>query len=262
MSLFSLPKEIRLMIWSLIYFDERPRIVDITARPHNECHSEDQFCPRYSPSPAPVVVNLCKESRSEARHVAEREGHIVRLESPFAAPEEVDRSEFYFRFDKDILFLQLDGPRGGHYADSPEVGLLAHFRSASKGNVDELGHVAFTNERSHNRRANDGSLSNVLGQFQNISLLIFIITEQMSNNAALKETIGYGVSGLTLLYALDLQNFQRAHNLQRRSKYWSVDTDVAMRVGNSLVNRMSVGDWLDLPPAVEIEEGCQVGLWD
>lgn len=262
MSLFVLPKEIRLMIWSLAYFNEPPRIVDITARPHDECHSEDQFCPRYSPSPAPVIVNLCKESRSEARHIAEREDHIVRLDSPFATTDEVESSEFYFRFGIDILFLQLDGPKGGHFADSPEVGLLAHFRSASRGNVDDLAHVAFTNERSHNRGENDGSLSNVLGQFQNICLLILIVTEQMSNNAAMKETIGYAESGLTLLYALDLQNHQRADNLKRRSKHWRLDTDVAMRVGHSLVNRMSIQRWLALPPAVEIEEGCQVGLWD
>jgi hypothetical protein len=108
MSISVLPKELRLMVWALAYFNEPPRLVALETKPHDEDHDEYHFCPRYSPSPAPTVVNICQESRAEARYQAIKAGHIVEL--PTGVPGH-NSDKFYFRIDTDILLLQLEGPR-------------------------------------------------------------------------------------------------------------------------------------------------------
>ena len=208
MSISVLPKELRLQIWNLVYFSQSQRLVQIATRPHDEEHGEDVFCPRYSPSPAPIVVNICRESRAEARYQALKAGHVVTMPSEL---ETAPGTEFYFRFDTDILFLPLDGANVKHYDDSPEVGLLAHFRKASGCTPTLLQNIAVTNVVSFGYF--DGSLSNVLCEFPNISRMIMMIMEDIWDDKNKKETFIHAALRIALMYRFDME--KRASNLGR-----------------------------------------------
>jgi hypothetical protein len=140
-----LPTEIRLQIWSLAYFSEPPRLVALRTKPHDENHSEENtFCPRYSPSPAPAVVNICHEARAEARRQARTAGHIVRLHVRCQGSLRTECiEEFYFRFEIDISYLPPDSHLA-HFDDSAEVGILPHFRRAVDYDATVLQNMAIT----------------------------------------------------------------------------------------------------------------------
>ncbi|KAH7396665.1 hypothetical protein DE146DRAFT_590578, partial [Phaeosphaeria sp. MPI-PUGE-AT-0046c] len=179
MSLFSLPKELRLEIWSLVYFSQAPRLVALRTRPHNTNHSEGTLCPRYSPSPAPTVANICHEARSEAYHQARKVGHLVRLpyDRCFAVDQEIVEpvEEFFFRFEIDILYLPLEDAHLEHFDDSPDTGMLRHFRQAIECDTSLLRNIAVTQVVISGFQ--DGSLSNTLREFPNITRIIMMIPE-------------------------------------------------------------------------------------
>ncbi|OAL52346.1 hypothetical protein IQ07DRAFT_368806 [Pyrenochaeta sp. DS3sAY3a] len=205
MSMSKLPKEIRLQIWTLAYFSQAPRLVAIETHQHDEFHSKDTFCPRYSPTPAPTVFNICQESRAEAHFQALKAGHVVRL--PYAASPDFF-SDFYFRWDVDILFLSTTGPRVGHLDDSFEVGLLAHFREASAGTptATALRNVSITDPDWTSYRY--GGLSD----FPNIARVIMMVDRGCLDGDVLQRTRAVGAAKRTVLmyrYALTMEAKKR-----------------------------------------------------
>lgn len=220
MPLSKLPKELRLQIWALAYLNEPPRLVALETKPHDEGHDEDHFCPRHCPSPAPTMVNLCQESRAEARYQAVRTNHIIKL--PTSLPG-VSCNDFYFRVDTDILLIQLEGLRVKHFDDSPEVGLLAHFHAATGCYPELLQNVAVTKVILNGFR--DGSLSNVLRQFPKISRMTMMLTEDVWNNDMEKELSVRAAARIVRMYKLDLMN--HARNLGETFKAHPFDVDFA-----------------------------------
>ncbi|PQE28246.1 hypothetical protein CJF32_00010659 [Rutstroemia sp. NJR-2017a WRK4] len=76
----SLSLEIRLAIWGLVYFTTPARIVEVQTAEHDHySQPHDIWCPRYSPSTVPPVVNVCREARDEARRLARLSGHLLFL---------------------------------------------------------------------------------------------------------------------------------------------------------------------------------------
>jgi hypothetical protein len=240
MSISLLPKEIRLEIWALAYYNEPPRLVALETRPHDQSHDETNFCPRYSPSPAPTVVNICHESREEARYQATKANHIIKLPSHISG---TSGDEFYFRIDTDILLLQLEGKRVRHYDDSPEVGLLAHFRCALGCSPQELRKIAVTKIILNGFR--DGSLSNVLREFPKISHMVMMLTEDIWENDMEKELFVRAAARIVRMYKLDLMN--QASSQGKTFKPHPFDVDFArLRHGQlDIVSRDVWGDWSD-----------------
>lgn len=213
MSMSNLPKEIRLQIWSLAYFSQAPRLIAIETHQHDESHEEDIFCPRYSRTPAPTVFNICQESRAEAHFRALKAGHVVKL--PYAAGQHFF-ADFYFRWDVDILCLQTEGPRTGHFDDSQEVGLLPHFRTASASMPTErtLRNVAITNVFWDTYR--DGSLSN----FPNIARMIMIVDPSRWDPDLVhhqKAEFVHAAKRIVLMYRFDLNMLARRRGVEYKA---------------------------------------------
>jgi hypothetical protein len=197
MSLFCLPKEVRLAIWSLVYFSQSPRLVALRTKPHDENHDEQTFCPRYSPTPAPTVVNICQEARAEAHYQALKAGHIVRLN---CEPLFVASDEFYFRFETDILYLPLEDEHVQHFDDSPDVGFLCHFRTGCDASL--LQNIAVTQVVSSGYY--DGSLSNCLRDFPNISRMIMVNPRKTWEIEPQKELFVRAACRIVRLYSIDI----------------------------------------------------------
>jgi hypothetical protein len=205
MSLFCLPKEIRLVIWSLVYFSQSPRLVKLRTKSHDENHDEQTFCPRYSPTPAPTVVNICQEARAEAEFQAHRAGHIVQLKRDplFAASQELlpSAEEFYFRFETDILYVPLEDEHVQHFDDSPEIGFLSHFRTATGCDASLLRNIAVTQVVSSGYH--DGSLTNCLRDFPNISRIIMVNPKETWESEPHKELFVRRARRIVKLYSID-----------------------------------------------------------
>ncbi|KAF1911110.1 hypothetical protein BDU57DRAFT_552342 [Ampelomyces quisqualis] len=205
MALASLPKEIRLEIWSLAYFAQPPRLVALRTKSH-ERHYDNNFCPRYSPSPAPTVVNVCKEARAEAHYQARKAGHMVQLRHgplTVAAPEEAQfTEEFYFRFETDILYLPLEDINVKHFDDSPEVGFLRHFRAAVGCDPLQLRKIAVTKVIPSGY--NDGSFSNVLRKFPHISHMFMMVPNGMWEDRQQKALLVGAARRIVRMYDIDM----------------------------------------------------------
>ncbi|EMD93312.1 hypothetical protein COCC4DRAFT_132796 [Bipolaris maydis ATCC 48331] len=240
MAISLLPKELRLQIWANVYLNEPPRLVALETKPHDEGHDEQHFCPRYCPSPAPIAVNLCQESRTEALYQATKANHIVHLPAGQAG---TSCDDFYFRMDTDILLLQLHGPRVKHYDDSPEVGLLAHFLLATGCHPTKLRTIAITKVILHGFR--DGSLSNVLRSFPNISRMVMMLTEDIWDNDAQKELFVRAAARIVRMYKLDLMNHARASGETFKAHPFDVDF-ATLRCGRlDIVPKDVWRDWSD-----------------
>ncbi|KAF2830461.1 hypothetical protein CC86DRAFT_391380 [Ophiobolus disseminans] len=208
MSFTGLPKEIRLQIWTLAYFAEPPRLVALRTKPHDESHDEKWFCPRYSPSPAPMVVNICHEARAEAYYQARKAGHVIRhhIGPLFVPPQQLAQftEEYYFRFDADTLYLPLEDQHVKHFDDSPEVGLLSHFHKAVNLDTSKLQSIAIT--RVIWCGYHDGSLSNTLRDFASISRLIMMVPEEVEQDEARKALFVRASRRIASLYRFDSAN--------------------------------------------------------
>jgi hypothetical protein len=204
MALASLPKEIRLEIWALAYFAQSPRLVALRTKSHAR-HYDNNFCPRYSPSPAPTVVNVCQEARAEAHYQARKAGHIVRLHHGqliVPAPEAQLTEEFYFRFDTDILYLPLEDINVKHFDDSPEVGFLRHFQVAVGCDPTRLRKIAVTKVIPSGY--NDGSFSNVLRKFPNISHMFMMVPNGMWDDRQQKSLLVGAARRIVRMYDIDM----------------------------------------------------------
>jgi hypothetical protein len=246
MSLSSLPKEIRLQIWLLVYFAQSPRLVALRTKSHDEAHDETTFCPRYSPTPAPTAVNICHESRGEAYYQARKAGHVIRLHQGRlfnVASDTPGRftEEFYFRFEIDILYLPLEDSRVKHFDDSPENGLLRHFRFSVDCDATLLRNIAVTQVIKSGYR--DGSLSNTLQEFPHLARIVMIVPDDIEQNQAQKSVFVHAAHRIMTMYNFDMRK-QSCDN----AKIASVDVDFAKIVKDKLkvVPKEIWRDWSDL----------------
>ena len=228
MSIFNLPKEIRLQIWSLAYFDEPPRLVSLRTKAHNEHHGEDAFCPRYSPTPAPTVANICQESRCEAEHQARRANHLIHLPSP----SDPSPQEFYFRLDTDTLFIDLEHGINKHYDDSPDCGLLAHFLEAVGCDATILRSIAIT--QVIRVAFIDGALSNCLRDFPHIEHLIMVVDPKDMRTSQEKERFVLAARRIVTQYRLDMRIRVKARGEVYVHAERNLDLDFAIRKGKEL----------------------------
>ncbi|KAH8730900.1 hypothetical protein GQ44DRAFT_605759 [Phaeosphaeriaceae sp. PMI808] len=209
MSFSGLPKEIRLQIWELVYFSQSPRLVTLRTKKHNREHDKKLFCPRYSPSPAPTVVNICHEARAEAFFQARRAGHIIRLlHDPIQVPSQEPihlPDDFYFRFETDIFYLALDDDHVDHLDDSPEMGFLAHLRWAAQGDTTRLRNVALT--RVIDSGYHDGSVPNNLRDFPAISSMFMVGRDvDLGVSLSMKQLFVYAARRIVALYRYDVKD--------------------------------------------------------
>lgn len=242
MSIFSLPKELRLQIWSLAYFNEPPRLVTLRTKPHDEHHTENIFCPRCSPNAPPMVVNICRESRAEAEYEARRNAHLISLPSPHDPQSEA----FYFRLDTDILFIDLEHGINKHFDDSPDAGLLAHFLEAEgcdasllrKIAITQIVHVAFI----------DGALSNCLRDFPNIEYLVMVINPKDMRTGQEKERFVLAARRIVTQYRLDMRIRAKARGEVYVHDERRLDLDFAIRNGKDLdvLDKSIWEDWGEL----------------
>lgn len=217
MSMSNLPKEIRLQIWTLAYFSQPPRLVAIETHQHDKSHSSDTFCPRYSPTPAPTVFNICQESRAEAHFQALKAGHVVRL--PYAAGPGFF-SDFYFRWDVDVLSVKTWGERIGHLDNNPQVGLLAHLREASAGTptATALRNVDITTFTWGSYR------NDCFSDFPNIARMIMMVDRRCLNGDALQKTKVVDAAKWVLTsYRLDLVMAAVKRGVQYKARPFALD---------------------------------------
>jgi hypothetical protein len=235
MSLFVLPKELRLQIWSLVYFSQPPRLVALRTKSHDEAHDESTFCPRYSPTPAPIAVDICRESRTEASYQARKAGHIIRLYQEHCGVASNTSlkitEEFYFRFDTDILYLPLEDAGVKHFDDSPEVGLLRHFRVSVDSNAAVLRTIAVTQVISSG--IHDGSLSNTLREFPGLSRIVMMVPDDVERSDTQKSLFITAAGRIVLQYRLDT-SINTWSDSGGTSRIGSIDMDFAKIVKGKL----------------------------
>ena len=226
--MFNLPKEIRLQIWSLVYSNEPPRLVTLRTKLHDEQHAEDVFCPRYSIAPSPTAVNICRESRLEAEYHAKRAGQLIFLPSSLDASQD----EFYFRPDLDILFINLKHGINKHFDDSPDCGLLAHFRNAVGGDTMLLKKIAIT--QIVRVAFVDGALSNCLRDFPNIDHLIMVVDTRDMRSVQEKERFVLAARRIVTQYRLDMRIRAKVKGKVYVHGERSLDLDFAIQKGRDL----------------------------
>ncbi|KAF3040007.1 hypothetical protein E8E11_001004 [Didymella keratinophila] len=252
MSIFNLPKELRLQIWSLSYLSHPPRLVTLRTLPHNEHHAESTFCPRYSPTPVPTVIHICREARAEAEYEARRRGHLISLPSPLspALHAACAEPEFYFRLDTDILFIDLESG-GKHFDDSPECGLLAHFLFASNCNASRLKKIAIT--QVVRVAFIDGALSNCLRDFPCIEYLVLVLGSGDMRTVHEKERFVLAARRIVVQYRLDMRIKAKARGEVYVHDEKGLDLDFAVRKGQGLdvLDKSVWEDW----------GGLQKGWW-
>lgn len=248
MSIFDLPKELRLQIWSFSYLSQPPRLVTLRTSPHNEHHAESTFCPRYSPTPAPTVVNICREARAEAEYEARRRGHLVSLPSPLGPASHASpcaAPEFYFRLDTDILFIDLE-TGGKHFDDSPDCGLLAHFLDAEGCDASQLKKIAIT--QVVRVAFIDGALSNCLRDFPAVEYLVMVLDPRDMRTVQEKERFVLAVRRIVVQYRLDMRIRAKARGDVYVHDEKGLDLDFAVRNGTELdvLDKSIWEDWGDL----------------
>jgi len=161
--------DIRAMVWALFYKAEAPRIVEIRTKKHESCEEHEEYwCPRYSPSPNPAVVNICKEARLEARRIAGISGHL------FLSGDQPSAScPIYFNPEKDTLSIHNDKNYwirdwfGGH-------GILTQLKDSWQ---PERLRVLAIDLEPINRATNERSFRNDLNDFKNLGQVIFTVTK-------------------------------------------------------------------------------------
>jgi len=155
--------EIRFMIWRLAYTLQGPRIVEVRTKKHNDCGNHQGWCPRYSPSPAPTIVNVCSEAREEVRKMAQRAGHLL-----FATAS--DSPSIYFNPAIDTLYV----PNEKEYwiRDWGPEGILTQFKKEHQPEILRLLAIGLDPvERGTSTR----SLESDLDDFQQLEEIIFVV---------------------------------------------------------------------------------------
>jgi hypothetical protein len=222
--------------------------VTLRTLPHNEHHPESDFCPRYSPTPAPTVVNICREARAEAEYEARRRGDLISLPSrlgPASQAVACAGPEFYFRLDTDILFIDLESG-AKHFDDSPESGLLAHFLAASPCDASTLRKIAIT--QVVRVAFIDGALSNCLRDFPAIEYLVLVLGSGDMWTVQEKERFVLAARRIVTQYRLDMRIRAKARGEVYVHDEKGLDLDFAVRKGRGLdvLDKSVWEDWGDL----------------
>jgi hypothetical protein len=240
MSLSTLPKELRLQIYSLAYFSQSPRLVALRTAPHDESHDESKFCPRYSPSPAPLVANICHEARAEAYFQAEKSRHLTQHHVGLIEAPEGFGEAYFFRFEKDVLYLPLDDAHVRHFDDSPDNGFLEHLRIAVE-DTRLLRNIAITDVI--NNGYYDGSLSNVLRHFPNISHMTMMVPEDARGAPNPEEQFVYAAHRIWMMYHMD-QKQMTENDIQ--GDFIDVDFATLEKGQLKVISKQEWGGWSDL----------------
>lgn len=161
----SLSIEIRLMIWRLAYTMQGPRLVEIQTLQHDHYKYPHIWCPRYSPSPPPTIVNVCKEAREEARKEARKAGHLLFATSP-------DASEIYFNPEIDILYIRNE--KEYWIRDWGSEGVLTQYKKDQQPEL--LRHLAIELDPI-NRATTRNALGNDLKFFRALEDITFVVKE-------------------------------------------------------------------------------------
>jgi hypothetical protein len=121
--------DVRLIIWRELYYLQSPRIVEVRTQEHSDCSNHESWCPRYSPSPSPTVVNVCHEAREEAQNVAQKAGHLLFTTGP-------DSPAIYFNPEIDTLYV----PNEKEYwiRDWDRCGILTQVRKERPMDINVL----------------------------------------------------------------------------------------------------------------------------
>ncbi|KAG9197049.1 hypothetical protein G6514_002493 [Epicoccum nigrum] len=244
MSIFNLPKEIRLRIWELMYLDEPPRYVTLQTKSHDDQHGEDVFCPRHSPSRPPAVINICQEARAEAEFRARCAEDLICLPSPL----DPNPKRFYFRLDVDVLYLDLEHGNDKHFDDSPDAGFLAHFLMAEGCDATLLKKVAVT--QVVRTAFVDGALSNCLRDFPNIEHLIMVVGPKDRRTAHERERFVFAARRIITQYRLDMRIRAKARGEAYVHSEQRLDLDFAIPNGRAL-DLLDKSSWVNWSEELE-----------
>lgn len=121
--------ELRLQIWRHAVVLQKPRVVELCTVPHEKCDNLSHgggFCPRFSPSPAPVLVNVCRESRQVVYERAETEGWLFLNLNQEQPDSESKSSEKKIVFNPEIDTLYVADEKE-HWIRGPE-GILTQLK--------------------------------------------------------------------------------------------------------------------------------------
>jgi len=161
--------DIRVMIWKQSYEIEPPRIVEIDTEKHGNCNEHTKsWCPRYSPSPPPAIVNVCHETRYEAQRLAKIKGHLLFFSSQPNLPP------IYFNPAKDTLYVRNSKEYwirdwwGGN-------GILTQLKLSWQ---PELLRFLAIELDPINRATRRGTFEGDLKDFQNLDLAIYVVAKQ------------------------------------------------------------------------------------
>jgi hypothetical protein len=91
--IFTLPLEIRQILWELMLDNESPRIVEL-----KHCDESPDECKITSPTPVPAVVNICYESREYIHRLCKKKYNLLYTGTPMI-------DAIYFNREKDPLLI-------------------------------------------------------------------------------------------------------------------------------------------------------------
>lgn len=129
--LFSnLAVELRLKIWSYAFINRAPQIVAVSTLKH-DCadHKHIGWCPRYSSSPPPAVVNVCHESRQIAYEEAVKIGQLHFIPESNQAIESTTKPPgIIFNPNADILYIPSRDTSFSLFTDLAPASILLQVR--------------------------------------------------------------------------------------------------------------------------------------
>ncbi|TVY81236.1 hypothetical protein LSUE1_G006098 [Lachnellula suecica] len=160
----TIPLEIRHQIWCWAYISQEPRIVEVRTLEHNHyLLPHPRWCPRYSPSPAPHVVNICRESRDVAQRIAKKAGHLI-FDTVSEAPK--------IYFDPDVDTLYVHNEKDYWIGDWGSEGILTELRNSDQGS--RLRFLAIDLEPLTRATTPDSLHGDLLG-FPKVEKIIFVV---------------------------------------------------------------------------------------
>lgn len=157
--------DIRLMIWELAYLLQDPRVVEVRTAKHDHYSGYHDWCPRYSPSPPPTIVNVCGEARAVARRIAQGRGHLLFATTP-------DAPDIYFNPAIDTLYV----PNEKDYwiRDWGPEGVLTQFKKEHQPGSLRVLAIGLD---PVSRGTTPNSLESDLDDFRALKHLIFVVEQ-------------------------------------------------------------------------------------
>lgn len=112
--------EIRLKIWRFAFMDRVPQVVAVSTLKH-DCNGHQGWCPRYTSSPPPALVNVCIESRQIAYEEAVKSEQLH-----FVSPQNADSTTPGIIFNPlaDTLYVPSSNQAWSVFLDPFPTGIL------------------------------------------------------------------------------------------------------------------------------------------